>query len=155
MKTKSARMKELQELIRQAENYKRLQAEYAKLSPQYKPLREDLMKMRRVQYHLDRALQRRQPEQRCFKVLCDYLLDILLFGEMEEKAALIAEQGKEVVRLEQRISELTASSAGSSHADDGRNGTSADAGRNPGNAGGDAERWREEQHQELSDSVPA
>ena len=121
MKAKSARMKELQELIRQAENYKRLkpvydglngikwkkqrekfetthdadlrlfytarrilkekldgkpiiltawkqeydrlQAEYAKLSPQYKPLREDLMKMRRVQYHLDRALQRRQPEQ--------------------------------------------------------------------------------------------
>ena len=121
MKAKSARMKELQELIRQAENYKRLkpvydelngikwkkqrekfetahdadlrlfytarrilkeklggkpitltawkqeydrlQAEYAMLSPQYKPLREDLMKMRRVQYHLDRALQRRQPEQ--------------------------------------------------------------------------------------------
>lgn len=56
---------------------------------------------------------------------------------MEEKAALIAEQGKEVVRLEQRISELTASSAGSSYADDGRNGTGADAGRNPGNAGGD------------------
>ncbi len=78
----------------------------------------------------------------------EYLLDILLFGEMEEKAALIAEQGKEVVRLEQRISELTASSAGSSYADDGRNGTGADAGRNPGNAGGDAERRREEQHQE-------
>ena len=35
----------------------------------------------------------------------EYLLDILLFGEMEEKAALIAEQGKEVVRLEQRISD--------------------------------------------------
>lgn len=121
MKAKSARMKELQELIRQAENYKRLkpvydelngikwkkqrekfetahdadlrlfytarrilkekldrkpitlaawkqeydrlQAEYAKLSPQYKPLREDLMKMRRVQYCVDRVLQRRQPEQ--------------------------------------------------------------------------------------------
>lgn len=74
----------------------------------------------------------------------EYLLDILLFGEMEEKAALIAEQGKEVVRLEQRISELTASSAGSSYADDGRNGTGADAGRNPGNAGGDAERRRED-----------
>lgn len=85
----------------------------------------------------------------------EYLLDILLFGEMEEKAALIAEQGKEVVRLEQRISELAASIAGSSHADDGRNGTDADAGRNPGDAGGDAERRREEQHQELSDSVPA
>jgi len=79
----------------------------------------------------------------------EYLLDILLFGEMEEKAALIAEQGKEVLRLEQRISELTASSAGSSYADDGRNGTGADAGRNPGNAGGDAERRREEQHQDV------
>ena len=121
MKEKSVRMKELQELIRQGENYKRLkpvhdelngikwkrqrekfetahgadlrlfytarrilkeklngkpvplnawkqeyerlQAEYASLSPKYKPLREDLMKMRRVQYHVDRALQRRQPEQ--------------------------------------------------------------------------------------------
>ena len=118
MKAKSARMKELQELIRQAENYKRLkpvydelngikwkkqrekfetahdadlrlfytarrilkekldrkpitlaawkqeydrlQAEYAKLSPQYKPLREDLMKMRRVQYCVDRVLQIRE-----------------------------------------------------------------------------------------------
>ena len=29
-----------------------------------------------------------------------------MFGEMEEKAALIAEQGKEVVRLEQRIQNL-------------------------------------------------
>lgn len=121
MKEKSARMKDLQELIRQGENYKRLkpvhdelngikwkrqrekfetahgadlrlfytarrilkeklngkpvplnawkqeyerlQVEYASLSPKYKPLREDLMKMRRVQYHVDRALQRRQPEQ--------------------------------------------------------------------------------------------
>ena len=119
MKEKSARMKELQELIRQAENYKRLKPvhdelngirwkkqrekfetaydadlrlfytarrilkenlgeksvplnawkqeydrlkrEYAELSPQYKPLREDLMKMRRVQYHVDRVLQRREP----------------------------------------------------------------------------------------------
>ncbi|MDO4326375.1 MAG: hypothetical protein Q4E24_10150, partial [bacterium] len=85
----------------------------------------------------------------------EYLLDILLFGEMEEKVTLIAEQGKEVIRLEQRISELAASSAGSGHADNGCNGTGADAGRNPGNAGGDAERRCEEQHQELSDSVPA
>ncbi len=116
MKEKSARMKELQELIRQGENYKRLKPvydelngikwkkqrekfetdhdadlrlfytarrilkenlggrpvplnawkqeydrlkrEYAELSPQYKPLREDLMKMRRVQYHVDRVLER-------------------------------------------------------------------------------------------------
>ncbi|WP_314724206.1 MobQ family relaxase [Enterocloster bolteae] len=121
MKEKSARMKELQELIRQGENYKRLKSvhdelngikwkrqrerfetsheadlrlfytarrilkenlggkpvplnawkqeydrlkrEYAELSPQYKPLREDLMKMRRVQYHLGRVLERRKPVQ--------------------------------------------------------------------------------------------
>lgn len=37
----------------------------------------------------------------------EYLLDILLYGEIEEKAALIAAQGKEVLRLEQRISEET------------------------------------------------
>ena len=30
----------------------------------------------------------------------EYLLDILLYGEIEEKAALIAAQGKEVLRLE-------------------------------------------------------
>ena len=43
----------------------------------------------------------------------EYLLDILLYGEIEEKAALIAAQGKEVLRLEQRISELAAGNAGS------------------------------------------
>ena len=121
MKSKSARMKELQELIRQGENYKRLkpvydqlngikwkkqrekfetahdadlrlfytarrilkerldgkpvtlpawkreynrlQAEYAELSPQYKPLREDLLKMRRVQHCVDRALEQRQTQE--------------------------------------------------------------------------------------------
>ena len=121
MKSKSARMKELRELIRQGENYKRLkpvydelngikwkkqrekfetahdadlrlfytarrilkdkldgkpvtlpawkqeynrlQAEYAELSPQYKPLREDLLKMRRVQHCIDRALEQRQTQE--------------------------------------------------------------------------------------------
>ena len=38
-----------------------------------------------------------------------YLLDVLLSGTMEEKAALVAEQGKEVIRIEQRISEFAAS----------------------------------------------
>ena len=37
-----------------------------------------------------------------------YLLDVLLSGTMEEKAALVAEQGKEVIRIEQRISEFAA-----------------------------------------------
>ena len=61
----------------------------------------------------------------------EYLLDILLYGEIEEKAALIAAQGKEVLRLEQRISELAAGNAGSGQKDDGHNGTGADTGRNP------------------------
>ncbi|WP_287715477.1 CHC2 zinc finger domain-containing protein [Blautia sp.] len=85
----------------------------------------------------------------------EYLLDILLYGEMEEKAALIAAQGKEVMRLEQRISELAAPDAGSGQTDDGRAGTGATPCGNPGDIGGDAERRREEQHPELSDGVPA
>lgn len=85
----------------------------------------------------------------------EYLLDILLYGEIEEKAALIAAQGKEVLRLEQRISELAAGNAGSSQKDDGYNGTGADTGRNPGDIRGDAERRREEQHPKLPDGVPA
>ena len=36
----------------------------------------------------------------------EYLLDILVFGEIEEKALLVMEYGKEVVLLEQRISEF-------------------------------------------------
>ena len=38
-----------------------------------------------------------------------YLLDVLLSGTVEEKAALMSEQGKEVIRIEQRIAEYTAS----------------------------------------------
>ena len=36
----------------------------------------------------------------------EYLLDILAFGEIEEKALLVMEYGKEVASLEQRISEF-------------------------------------------------
>lgn len=38
----------------------------------------------------------------------EYLLDILLYGSDEEKKALVAEQRKEVMRLEQRFAEHTA-----------------------------------------------
>ncbi|MCR1917688.1 CHC2 zinc finger domain-containing protein [Frisingicoccus caecimuris] len=85
----------------------------------------------------------------------EYLLDILLYGEMEEKTALVAAQGREVMRLEQRISELAAGNAGSGQKGDGRNGTGADPGGNPGDIGGDAERQREKQHPKLPDGVPA
>lgn len=37
----------------------------------------------------------------------EYLLDILVFGEIEEKSLLVMEYGKEVASLEQRISEFT------------------------------------------------
>ena len=36
----------------------------------------------------------------------EYLLDILVFGEIEEKSLLVMEYGKEVASLEQRISEF-------------------------------------------------
>lgn len=41
------------------------------------------------------------------KSYLEYLLDILVFGEIEEKALLVMEYGKEVALLEQRISEFT------------------------------------------------
>lgn len=37
----------------------------------------------------------------------EYLLDILAFGEIEEKALIVMEYGKEVASLEQRISKFT------------------------------------------------
>ena len=37
----------------------------------------------------------------------EYLLDILVFGEIKEKALLVMEYGKEVASLEQRISKFT------------------------------------------------
>ncbi len=37
----------------------------------------------------------------------EYLLDVLLFGETEEKAALITDYGKDVIQLEQRMAELS------------------------------------------------
>ena len=41
----------------------------------------------------------------------EYLLDILIFGEIEEKALLVMEYGKEVSSLEQRISKFTGKDA--------------------------------------------
>ena len=38
----------------------------------------------------------------------EYLLDVLLYGTAEEKKALVAEQRKEVIRLERRFAEHTA-----------------------------------------------
>ena len=41
----------------------------------------------------------------------EYLLDVMLFGETEEKAALITDYGKDVIQLEQRMAELAAAAA--------------------------------------------
>ena len=98
-----------------------------------------------VKRKISEELRYRQAEQKCFRVLCDYLhllerwekeyapqtleeawnplfvealqkkpyteylLDILLSGSMEERACVVAEYGKEVRKIEQRISEFTAS----------------------------------------------
>ena len=43
------------------------------------------------------------------KSYIEYLLDTLLSGNIEERSAVIAEYGKEVRKIEQRISEFTAS----------------------------------------------
>lgn len=40
-----------------------------------------------------------------------YLLDTLMYGSLEERKALVAEQRKEVMKLEQRIAELSADRA--------------------------------------------
>ena len=49
------------------------------------------------------------------KPYTEYLLDILLSGSMEERAFVIAEYGKEVRKIEQRISEFTASHPAGRH----------------------------------------
>ena len=41
----------------------------------------------------------------------EYLLDVLLFSGMEERAALIASYGKEVRNLERRMADLAARTA--------------------------------------------
>ncbi|HBF5480761.1 TPA: DNA primase [Clostridioides difficile] len=100
---------------------------------------------------ISEELRYRQAEQKCFRVLCDYLhllerwekeyapqtpeeawnplfvealqkkpyteylLDILLSGSMEERACVVAEYGKEVRKIEQRISEFTASHPAGRH----------------------------------------
>lgn len=44
------------------------------------------------------------------KSYIEYLLDVLLYGSLEERKALVADQRKEVIKLEQRITELSANS---------------------------------------------
>ena len=48
------------------------------------------------------------PKAPCRELMIEYLLDILLYDTPEEKKALVAEQRKEVMKLEQRIAGHTA-----------------------------------------------
>jgi len=111
----------------------------------------DPPRRRPVKRKISEELRYRQAEQKCFRVLCDYLhllerwekeyapqtpeeawnplfveamqkkpyteylLDILLSGSMEERACVVAEYGKEVRKIEQRISEFTASHPAGRH----------------------------------------
>ena len=111
----------------------------------------DPPRKRPVKRKISEELRYRQAEQKCFRVLCDYLhllerwekeyapqtpeetwnplfvealqkkpyteylLDILLSGSMEERACVVAEYGKEVRKIEQRISEFTASHPAGRH----------------------------------------
>ena len=104
-----------------------------------------------IKRKISEEMRYRQAEQKCFRVLCDYLrllerwkeeyapkqpeedwnplfvealhrqpyieylLDILLSGSMEERASVVAEYGKEVRKIEQRISEFTASHPAGRH----------------------------------------
>ncbi len=64
----------------------------------------------------------------------EYLLDILLFGETEEQAAAIAEQGRRLIKLEERIREFISNGEAESVRDHERNGIGADCGRDQGAA---------------------
>ena len=72
----------------------------------------------------DRNMPRRHRRKRGIRCLwrhckrkpyTEYLLDILLSGSMEERACVVAEYGKEVRKIEQRISEFTASHPAGRH----------------------------------------
>ena len=120
-------------------------------SVRYDAKGHDPPRRRPVKRKISEELRYRQAEQKCFRVLCDYLhllerwekkyapqtpeeawnplfvealqkkpyteylLDILLSGSMEERASVVAEYGKEVRKIEQRISEFTASHPAGRH----------------------------------------
>ncbi len=75
----------------------------------------------------------------------EYLLDILLFGETEEQAVVIVEQGKKVMELEQRIRESISTDDAKSIQNNGYDGAGNDSGGNPRDAGLYTERCCEKQ----------
>ncbi len=113
--------------------------------------KEAALKLAEVRRKISEELRYRQAEQKCFRVLCDYLhllerweqeyapqnpdeawnllfvealqkksyteylLDIFLSGSMEERASVVVQHGKEVRKIEQRVSEFTASHPAGRH----------------------------------------
>ena len=111
----------------------------------------DPPRRRPVKRKISEELRYRQAEQKCFRVLCDYLhllehweqeyapqnpdeawnllfvealqkksyteylLDILLSGSIEERASVVVQHGKEVRKIEQRVSEFRASHPAGRH----------------------------------------
>ena len=105
-------------------------------SVRYDAKGHDPPRRRPVKRKISEELRYRQAEQKCFqyapqtpeeawnplfvealqkKPYTEYLLDILLSGSMEERACVVAEYGKEVRKIEQRISEFTASHPAGRH----------------------------------------
>lgn len=83
----------------------------------------------------------------------EYLLDILVFGDAEEKALIVMEYGKEVAVLEQRISEFNTSDTGSSHTDDCRDAGVQECGGSQRRSDIKREWQRKKHDQELSDRI--
>lgn len=83
----------------------------------------------------------------------EYLLDILVFGDAEEKALIVMEYGKEIAVLEQQISEFNISDTGSSHADSCGDAGVQECGGSQGKPDFERE-WQCKKHdQELSDRI--
>lgn len=62
----------------------------------------------------------------------EYLLDILVFGEIEDKALIVMKYGKEVALLEQRISKFVSADAEGGYGVDNRSTAVHDCGRSQG-----------------------
>ena len=85
----------------------------------------------------------------------EYLLDILLYGEIGERAALICDYGKEVKALERRMAELAVTGAASCEERYGRDADTPDSGGSEKQSREYGERRRPQQHPALCDCPAA
>src|SRR5699024_10893313 len=87
------------------------------------------------------------------KPYTEYLLDILLSGSMEERACVVAEYGKEVRKIEQRISEFTVGHPAGRHERSRSLSAGAERCRSAGKPLGHGERPARQHHRQLPDSI--